>query len=509
MKLKHKLFLSYLLLIFFFSIALVLLSLQLRTVDQFVRIRIGQDIFEILDLSRQQQILEDVYAQYLLIRLAGSSQTAYQNNLIQELDAYNSNWQLYKSRRDSLIVYTLSSPLAFIVDIILPDSLVRDVNLADRWRLEEKCQLLWNEATYNLQHIGDNHGDSQIPEIKPVIGRLRQELSRLSEIIGTQTGQTGEEMTRFFSILSGVILFLLLLMVLLSLTIAFIVTRRFSKPLDELKTGIEQIAIQNFDVKIPDKSGDEIGELATAFEQMALRLKENERFKTEMLNQFTHEMKSPLAAIYQAMSLLEHSIGPEPTDNQKRLLSIINGNNETLSNLITNILHSASYDAENLPLTIRRENIVKIFTNSIIKLAPTIKQKEMKVDLNFASEKIETDVDKDRIEEVFFNLLSNAIKFSPKGSTLKVSILETEALVDISLKDQGIGIPKKEIPYIFEKMYRASNSTKISVKGTGLGLYITSQIVKAHGGKIRVVSKENFGTEFTVQLPKACKENDI
>jgi signal transduction histidine kinase len=70
------------------------------------------------------------------------------------------------------------------------------------------------------------------------------------------------------------------------------------------------------------------------------------------------------------------------------------------------------------------------------------------------------------------------------------------------LKDEGIGIPPQEIPYIFEKMYRASNSAKISVKGTGLGLYITSQIIQAHGGNIKVRSKENEGSEFTISLPK-------
>ena len=129
----------------------------------------------------------------------------------------------------------------------------------------------------------------------------------------------------------------------------------------------------------------------------------------------------------------------------------------------------------------------------------------MKVDLNFSREKIEVDLDKDRLEEVFNNLLSNAIKFSPNGSKMQVSIFENDSYVNIQIRDQGIGIPAKEIPYIFEKMYRASNSTKISVKGTGLGLYITSQIVKAHGGKIKVKSKEGSGTEFTVQLPLEIK----
>jgi signal transduction histidine kinase len=78
--------------------------------------------------------------------------------------------------------------------------------------------------------------------------------------------------------------------------------------------------------------------------------------------------------------------------------------------------------------------------------------------------------------------------------------------VYFNLKDEGIGIPSQEIPYIFEKMYRASNSTKISVKGTGLGLYITSQIIKAHGGQIKVKSKENEGSEFIVTLPKVWKD---
>ncbi len=70
------------------------------------------------------------------------------------------------------------------------------------------------------------------------------------------------------------------------------------------------------------------------------------------------------------------------------------------------------------------------------------------------------------------------------------------------IKDQGIGIPKKEIPYIFEKLYRASNSKKISVKGTGLGLYISSQIIRAHGGRIHVESELGKGTTFKITLPR-------
>jgi signal transduction histidine kinase len=366
--------------------------------------------------------------------------------------------------------------------------------------MERQCESLWTR-TRNKLFDYSNKAEYVDPGVKTTIASLRKELGFLSELIGEHTHQRGEELKQVSETINLVVIYILLAMVVISLFVAFFVARLFSRPLEELKIGIDQVAIQNFDVKVPRISNDEIGELASAFEQMALRLNQNDKFKSEMLNQFTHEMKSPLAAIYQAMSLLEHSLGSNTTDNQKRLLSIINGNNETLSNLITNILHSASYDSESIVLDLKRENVVKLFTNTIMKLAPTVKKKEMKVDLDFSSEKIDIILDKDRLEEVFTNLLSNAIKFSPKGSKMQVSIFVNDAFVHIQIRDQGIGIPAKEIPYIFEKLYRASNSTKVSVKGTGLGLYITSQIVKAHGGKIKVKSKLGTGTEFTVLLP--------
>jgi len=507
MKLKYKLFISYLLLIAFFSIALFLIVLQTKAIDRFVRLRIEQDLQEVIDLSRQQQILEDVYAQYILTRLPGSSKNRYEENLRDAIHSYQSNWLLFRSRRqipDSLSV----SPVLDYLLKSLGEKRVDHERSKTKAEMERQCESLWTRAQNILSEFS-NSIERVDPGVKVIIAGLRKELGFLSELIGTHAHQSGEELKQISETINLVVVYVLFTMVLISLFVAFFVARLFSRPLEDLKNGIDQVAIQNFDVKVPRLSNDEIGELASAFEQMALRLNQNDKFKSEMLNQFTHEMKSPLAAIYQAMSLLEHSLGSNPTDNQKRLLSIINGNNETLSHLITNILHSASYDSESIGLDFKRENLVKLFTNTIMKLAPTVKKKEMKVDLNFSSEKIDINLDKDRLEEVFTNLLSNAIKFSPTGSKMQVSIFENDSFVHIQIRDQGIGIPAKEIPYIFEKMYRASNSTKISVKGTGLGLYITSQIVKAHGGKIKVKSKLGTGTEFTVLLPLQIEQSEI
>jgi signal transduction histidine kinase len=381
------------------------------------------------------------------------------------------------------------------------DSLTEKKEKREKEILEDECEYYWKNAGLVLRNVSLN-SENPIPDLKEPIIMLREKLIRLSELIGQQAISSGIKMRQAADSMNLVVLIIVLSMVLVSLLIAFLVARIFSRPLEELKTGVEQIAIQNFDVKIQHKPNDEIGELAAAFEQMTHRLKQNEKFKTEMLGQFTHEMKSPLVAINQALELLQHSIGSQLNKDQKRLLTILFGNSETLANLITNILHSATYDADNMQLDLNNENIIKVFTNTIMKLAPTVKDKNIQVNLNFSSEKIDCEIDKDRFEEVFYNLVSNAIKFSPVDSTLQVTILERDSVVYFRLKDEGIGIPAQEIPYIFEKMYRASNSAKISVKGTGLGLYITSQIIQAHGGKIKVRSKENEGSEFTITLPK-------
>ncbi len=501
MKLKYKLFFSYLILIIFISIALFLLILQLKSIDHFVQSRIEQDVQEVVDLSHQQEILEDVYAQYLLVRLPGDSREKYQLNLEVSMEEYSQNWQQYKSRRNVVSEFSFFPVLDFIFYDLVLDTIRETSDRREKELLENECEFHWANAETLLHDVASNPVNP-IPDLKAPITNLREKLIRLGELIGKQAISSGEKMRQMADAMNLVVLIIVLSMVLVSLLIAFLVARIFSRPLEELKTGVEQIAIQNFDVKIRHKPDDEIGELASAFEQMTHRLKQNEKFKREMLGQFTHEMKSPLVAINQALELLQHSMGSQLTKDQKRLLTILFGNSETLANLITNILHSATFDAENMQLDLQNENIIKVFTNTIMKLAPTVKDKNIQVNLNFSSEKICCGIDKDRMEEVFYNLVSNAIKFSPVDSTLQVTILERDSIVYVKLKDEGIGIPSQEIPYIFEKMYRASNSTKISVKGTGLGLYITSQIIKAHGGKIKVRSKENEGSEFTITLPK-------
>jgi signal transduction histidine kinase len=489
MKLKNKLFLSYLFIIAFYSFAIIILTFQLWQIDRFTQGPLQQDVQKVIDLSYQQHLLEKIYDNYLVLRIARNLDQDSKHNLRTLLNVYEENWIQFKSRRPAEKNY----PSLFLFFVQENDRMNEE-----KLNLMENCENLWR-TTYRNVYMALNEG--KITDIKGPVNQLRQTLIELEHLIGKQTSLSAERIKSVSEYVLKSILITIGIIIVIGIFVTILILRRFSKPMESLRRGVEQIAIQNFDIHFENKTRDEIGELATAFEQMALRLRENNQFKTSMLSQFTHEMKSPLGAIKQSVQLLQSGLGDKIDRDQKRLLSIIQGNNQTLFDLIDTILSSSKEDNEQVKLNIRRENIVKVFTQTLMLLTPVIKEKNIKVELNYSAKKIECDLDIEKMQEVFQNLIANAVKFSPEHATICVTIYLKYPFVTIVVKDEGIGIPPKEIPYIFEKLYRATNSKKISVKGTGLGLYISSRILKAHGAQIQVDSKENEGTEFKITIP--------
>ena len=496
MKLKYKLFSGFFIIIVLFSISLLLVLFQFKKADSFLRLRVDRDIQDITALSYQQHLLEKVYDQYLLVRIPSNKGEKYLLRLSDAVNNYSINWKKYTSFRNT------ESTNPFI-DYIYNISNKKEIQnqIHKKKELEQICVQIWVKIHKELNKVTGKQ-NTKIGNLKSNISNLQISLFELSQFISLSSRKITRITQSALEFLQTAILSIITFMFFLSLAIAFFVARRLSKPLESLKRASQQIAIYNFDFKIKNKSNDEIGELASAFEQMALRLKKNDQFKNAILSQFSHEMKSPLGAVKQAAKLLESTLDENAGKDQKRLISIILGNNDILFRLINNILLSAEFEPGKIEVTFKRENIVKLLTTTLMLLSPVIKEKNIKVDLNFSSEKIDCEIDPEKIKEVFQNFISNAVKFSGNNSKITISLFEKHPMIIFKIRDEGIGIPANEIPYIFEKMYRATNSKKISVKGTGLGLYISSQILNAHGGRIKVNSTVAKGTEFIIELPK-------
>ncbi len=474
---------------------------------------VEQDVQSIIDLSSQLQSLENLNANYILLFLPGHS-TEKILQLERSRLNYAQNWSRLKERLRGIQNPTGGHARVFgqwyrmIVHSWRPaeDSLLNQkasqliAKVNAHWLnvnngLKQSVQAIRKDNISRARYLRDTL-------VKKEIQSLRRNLAKLNHVIGQQSIARSEWMAGIARKTQNIIWMTEIFLLVLALGIAILIARKITRPVEILKDAIQHMAIHDFDVKIPQRPDDEIGELGLAFEQLSQRLKESDRFKTAMLSQFTHEMKSPLGSIKQATQLLENSLKDHLDPTQIRFLNIIKGNYNTLQRLITNILHTTAYDIGQIQLKYKKVNLVKLVTGELIYLSPMIKEKDIKVNINFSAKKIECELDQEKFKEVVQNLITNAVKFSQQGTVIDVSLKGKFPLITLKIKDQGIGIPEKEIPYIFEKMYRASNSEKISVKGTGLGLYITSQIVRAHGGRIKVKSQEGKGTEFTITIPQ-------
>lgn len=486
MRLRNKLLFSYLLLILPFSSALIWLLTEITIFSSPVSAKIQRQEQQI---SRLIQLAHELNSLYNLPLSSGKLSEDQSTELEELHNDFNQSWKRIKAEMDQDIndAVTLENMRSFIMKI---DA---------RW---QRLSAIIQRGNANLRTEGRGGASTSVQaQQKTDLQQLRELLSGIKREFN-QTGQKQNkahdttDKKRQLWILGGGFL---LSLTILSVFIWF--ARRWTKPIEQLKSVVDHLAKGNYNL-IPDKKFcDGIGELGAAIEQLSIRLKQNESFKGAMLSQFTHEMKSPLGSIKQATNLLEASLQNQMTPEQSRFIGIIKKNNENLQRLITNILHSASYDSARLKLVISSVNLVQLMTEVLVFISPTIKEKSINVKLNLDANDIRAEIDKEKMEEVFQNLIGNAVKFSEKETVIEVNIAQRAEDVFIEISDQGIGIPDDEIPYIFEKLYRASNSKKISVKGTGLGLYITSQIIRAHGGHIQVKSKMGQGTSFKIILP--------
>ena len=118
-------------------------------------------------------------------------------------------------------------------------------------------------------------------------------------------------------------------------------------------------------------------------------------------------------------------------------------------------------------------------------------------------------VDAELISKVLSNLIDNAIKYSPENTSILIKTAEIENHIEITIEDQGIGIPNSELENVFNRFYRIKNDTTIKVKGTGLGLYLSRYFIEAHQGTISVESTPDQGTKFSIRLPMDLKETDL
>ena len=227
--------------------------------------------------------------------------------------------------------------------------------------------------------------------------------------------------------------------------------------------------------------------------------RQSEEFKSTLLDAIAHEFKTPLTSIKAAStSILSDSAGMSP--QHKELITIIDEEADRLSLLVTEAVRMSQIDAGKVRLDRKRFDLRPLLETLMEQFAPRAEGRKMTLAVSGRLQQLYAD--SDLVMLALRQLIENALKYSPEGSPVEIAVGDEPERVTVRVLDQGPGIPIKDRERIFEKYYR-TQSAKQNTSGSGLGLYIAREIMRAHGGDLWVESMHGVGSEFCASIPVA------
>ncbi len=291
--------------------------------------------------------------------------------------------------------------------------------------------------------------------------------------------------------------------VLVSIMLVFISSSKITQPLKEMSHMTKAIAKGDLSKRVEIQSNDEIGLLAQSFNDMAEELSKQEELRTGFVANVSHELRSPLTSIHGfAQGMYDGTIGH---DEQKQYLQIILDETTRLKKLIHELLDLSQIESGTFPLNKRVYDINEQIRRVLIRYLDIIEDKNIDVEVNFKQDFCMVCADWDRIEQVLVNLIDNAIKFTPQEGKITLWSHECDGKVLVGVTDTGEGIPREDLPFVFERFYK-SDKSHTEKKGTGLGLSIVKKIIEEHGHTIKATSKPGSGASFTFSLDLAQED---
>ena len=283
--------------------------------------------------------------------------------------------------------------------------------------------------------------------------------------------------------------------------VIFFLTRRLTMPLTAMADAAERLSKGDFEAKAPVAGSRETMELGMAFNHMAGQLERIEKNRRDFLANVSHELRSPITSIQgYAQGMLD---GAVPEDGRENALKVIVGETKRLSRLINGLLDLSRMEDGQVSLNMTEFDINELVRTVIIQKLPNIEEKDLDVMPLFEDRREMVRADREQIQQVVINLIDNAVKYTPPGGKIRIDSAADGDIVRLTVRDDGIGIPPEDQPYIFDRFYKTDKAHTVG-KGTGLGLAICKAIMDRHGQTIRLVSGDG-GCEFEITLERAGK----
>jgi len=272
---------------------------------------------------------------------------------------------------------------------------------------------------------------------------------------------------------------------------------QITRPLRRLSTAAQGIAAGDLSQRVPVGSRDEIGRVAVTFNRMAETLQRYEDERRNMIGDIAHDLRTPLSIIQGNLEAMLDGVLPT---NPEELASL---HQETLhlNRLITDLRTLSLAESGQLHLQKQSVDPGLLVQQVSDRMHLGAEEKHITLETDAASDLPQVQADPERLMQVMTNLVDNALRYNPNGTRVIVAARHVKACIELSVSDNGSGIPPEDIPHLFERFWRAERSRNRATGGSGLGLAIVKQLVEAHQGQVRVESQIGNGTKFTVYLP--------
>ena len=274
------------------------------------------------------------------------------------------------------------------------------------------------------------------------------------------------------------------------------------EPINELNVAMRKIKEGNFDYVLETDAKGEIGDLYRNYEDMRLRLKESteentqhEKQNKELVSNISHDLKTPITAIKGYVEGIMDGVADTPEKMDKYIKTIYNKAID-MDRLINELTFYSKIDTNKIPYTFSKINVANYFRDCVEEVGLELEARGIELGyFNFVDEDVMVIADAEQMKRVINNIIGNSLKYmDKKNGIINIRILDVGDFVQVEIEDNGRGISARDLPYIFDRFYRADASRNSATGGSGIGLSIVKKIIEDHGGKIWATSKESIGT---------------
>lgn len=282
----------------------------------------------------------------------------------------------------------------------------------------------------------------------------------------------------------------------LAIILSYLLTRRVLRPLSQMTAITKEIAAGKFSLRTEVTTSDEVGELGDAFNSMADSLEQIEQLRKNMVADVAHELRTPLTNLRGYLEALNDGVIPPSPET----FSMLQQENLRLVHLVENLQQLARADAARAYLKKEEVHLGKLVEQMVELQRPNFREKNIELLTSVDSAGVRVMADPDKILQALRNLVENCWKYTPDGGRVSITIEKRETGVKVDFVNSGPGILEEDLPYVFERFFRADKSRSRGGEdagGAGIGLAITRELVEAHGGE---VGAESHGGETHIWL---------